>query len=197
MAFLFGATFATVAQQPEPVVTLRRTACLGTCPVYSVEIFDDGFVRYIGIEFVQYKGEQRVVIPQQAVENLVASFLRANYFALQDSYDTCRSPDGRRFILTDLPTAYTSLRFGKRKKTVRNYICAPRSLSNLEDEIDKVANTRRWIGNRPFDPPPELEPTVRQDFLPQVLINAPISQVGNGSNSAGISSQRICFGPPY
>jgi hypothetical protein len=162
MALVLCTTLAIVAQQPEPVITLRRTACLGTCPVYSVEIFDDGFVRYTGIEFVQYKGEQRAVIPREAVENLVASFLRADYFALQDSYDICRNSDGTFTIVSDLPTAYTSLRFGQRKKAVRNYVCAPRRLTSLEAEIDKATNTQRWIGNRSFKwPPPELEPTVR------------------------------------
>ena len=166
MAWMFSASVLTIAQQQEPVITLRRTACLGTCPVYSVEIFEDGFVRYIGTDFVQYKGEQRAVIPREAVENLVASFVRANYFALQDSYDACRNSDGTFSTVSDLPTAYTSLRFGGRKKAVRNYICAPRWLTNLQDEIDKVANTRRWIGSNrfypPFEPPPpEPEPKGR------------------------------------
>lgn len=161
MSLMFNASFAAFAQQQEPVITLRRTACLGTCPVYRVEIFEHGFVRYIGIEFVHYIGEQRAVIPREAVENLVASFLRANYFALQDSYDTCRNSDRTFSTISDLPTAYTSLRFGQRKKAVRNYVCAPLRLTNLEDEIDKVANTRRWIGSGPFNQLPQLEPTVR------------------------------------
>jgi Domain of unknown function (DUF6438) len=54
-----------VAQQPEPLVTLRRTACYGTCPVYSLEIFADGFIRYVGVNFVQYTGERRAVVAQE------------------------------------------------------------------------------------------------------------------------------------
>jgi hypothetical protein len=70
--------YAALGQQPEPLVTLRRTACFGTCPVYSLEIFVDGFIRYIGIDFVQYTGERRAVVAQETVANLVADFLRAD-----------------------------------------------------------------------------------------------------------------------
>lgn len=135
------------AQEREPVITLRRTACLGYCPVYSLEIFEDGFIRYFGTEFVEYKGERRAVIRRDAVENLVALFLHADYFALKDNYETYRAPDGTLWHVTDLPTAYTSLRIGRRKKSVRDYAFAPKRLTDLEDEIDKVVNTQRWIGS--------------------------------------------------
>src|SRR5437660_858923 len=123
-----------------------------SCPVYSVEIFKNGFIRYVGIDFVQSRGEHRTVIRQEAVEDLIALLLRANYLALKDNYVTCRELDGTTSFITDLPTTYTSLRIGTKKKSVRNYACAPERLTRLEDEIDKVANTHRWIGDPiPFD----------------------------------------------
>ena len=147
VAFVLVDIYATVAQQPEPLVTLRRTSCYGRCPVYSVEIYADGFIRYVGINFVQYTGEHRAVVPQEVVGNLVAYILKADYFALRDSYETYKDRKGRTWIITDLPTVVTSLRVGTAKKTVRDYAFAPRRLCELEDEIDRVANTKRWIGN--------------------------------------------------
>jgi hypothetical protein len=147
IALVSACAFRAVAQEREPVITLRRTACYGTCPVYSLEIFGEGFIRYVGTEFVQYTGERRAVIPREAVENLVASFLKANYFALQDSYETYRAPDGTFWHVTDLSTTYTSLRVGTRKKLVRDCAFAPKRLRDLEAEVDKVANTKRWIGS--------------------------------------------------
>ena len=139
--------YAVFAQQPEPVISLRRTACYGTCPVYSLEIFADGFIRYVGIDCVQYTGEHRAVVPQDVVENLVAYLLRANYFAFKDSYETYRDHKGRTWTITDLPTVITSLRVGTAKKSVRDYAFAPRCLSELEDEIDRVANTKRGLAS--------------------------------------------------
>jgi hypothetical protein len=156
----------------EPVITLKRTACLGTCPVYSLEIFDDGFIRFVGIDFVQYTGEQRSVVPQEFVENLVADLLKADYFSFQDSYETCKDPMGRTQMITDLPTVVTSLRVGKTKKTVRHYACAPRRLGDLEQEIDRVANSKHWIGNPlRFAVPPPTETPLPSTLTPPQGVN--------------------------
>ena len=147
MAIVASLTCPAFAQEREPVITLRRTACFGTCPVYSLEIFENGFIRYLGIDFVRSEGEHRTVIRHEAVENLIALFLHADYFALRNDYETCRAPDGTTQFITDLPTTYTSLRIGTKKKSVRNYAFAPERLTHLEHEIDKVANTHRWVGD--------------------------------------------------
>jgi hypothetical protein len=147
IATLASLTCPAFAQEPEPVITLRRTACYGTCPVYSLEIFENGFIRYVGTDFVQSEGEHRTVIHHEAVENLIALFLRSGYFSLKDDYETCRDADGTTWFITDLPTTYTSLRIGTKKKSVRNYACAPHPLIDLEHAIDKAANTQRWIGD--------------------------------------------------
>jgi len=127
------------------VITLRRTACFGTCPVYSLEIYEDGTVKYLGTDFVQIKGEQRATIPKEAVRALISDFLRIRYFKLQNSYETYKDPKGQVWHITDLSTVYTSLRVGKRKKEVKDYAWAPKELTQLEFEVDRVANTHRWI----------------------------------------------------
>jgi hypothetical protein len=48
-------------------MTLRRSACFGTCPVYSVEISGDGSVVYTGTSHVLITGEQYSQISQDAV----------------------------------------------------------------------------------------------------------------------------------
>jgi hypothetical protein len=137
---------ACAAQAPqEPVITLRRTACFGACPVYSLEIFENGFIRYVGKQFVQVTGERRAVISQDAVENLVSHFLQAGYFAMEDHYETYKDSQGRVMRISDLPTVYSSLRFGKQKKTVSDCAFAPKALGELEREVDRVANTHQWI----------------------------------------------------
>jgi len=131
--------------QEEPVITLRRTSCLGTCPVYSVEIFDNGFIRYVGTAFVQVKGEQEAAIPPEAVKNLVLRFLQIDYFALKDSYETYQNPDGTLTVFSDLPTTYSTLQIGERRKSVKDYAFAPEALREVEDEVDRTVNTHRWI----------------------------------------------------
>lgn len=144
LMFMVAATDGVLAQE-RPVVTLQRTACFGTCPVYSLEIFENGFIKFVGKQFVQAPGEHRTVISQDEVDNLISTFLKADYFAMRDSYETCVDAKGVVWQVSDLPTEYSSLRVGERKKSIRDYACAPRELMELELEVDRVANTHRWI----------------------------------------------------
>lgn len=133
------------AAEQKPVITLHRTACFGSCPVYSVEIFADGQVRYVGSQFVQITGERTAVITKGDVEKLVRDFLRIGYFSLKADYETYKNSDGTVEMVSDQPTTYISLRIGEREKSIKDYAFAPKALNDLEREIDRVANTHRWI----------------------------------------------------
>jgi hypothetical protein len=130
---------------PPVVITLERTACFGTCAVYSVQIDGDGHVVYDGRKFVRVTGHAEAQIAPDAVARLAAQFDRVGYFALKDTYDSIEMPDGRRGFVTDLPTTTTSIRIGSRVKRVVDYVGAPKALEELEREIDLVAGTMQWI----------------------------------------------------
>lgn len=131
-----------------PVITLERTACFGTCPVYKLTIYDDGKVEYEGHEYVKQRGKAQGQITKEALEELVREFEKIDYFKLNESY----SSEGKNCpqLWTDHPTAITSLNWKGRKKTVRHYHgCRGNpvlhQLTALENKIDEVANTERWI----------------------------------------------------
>jgi len=117
LAILFETNYLYVPlEPPEDVadleITLERTGCFGTCPIYSVTVDGDGSVLYEGIRFVKLDGDYSYQIPEKNVTDLVELFYRSNYFSLKDRYDV---------PATDLPTVITSLRVGDEKKTVENY----------------------------------------------------------------------------
>jgi hypothetical protein len=142
---LLSSITTTVNGQDLPAITLRRTVCFGTCPSYSLEIFQDGRLHYNGEAYVAVTGPQEAQISPEAVKALIASFLKIDYFNLEDVYETYQNPDGSRTVFTDLPTTYTSLRLGNRTKSVKDYAFSPEKLRTLELEIDRVTNTHRWI----------------------------------------------------
>ncbi|WP_199332923.1 DUF6174 domain-containing protein [Nostoc sp. FACHB-190] len=124
------------------LITLQRTACYGTCPIYKITIFPDGRVVYEGERFVKVVGKRTARISPQAVRRLVAEFNKVNYFSLANSYQGGR---------TDAPSAITSLTIGKRQKTVNHYLGspnAPQALTALENKIDAVVNSQRWVGSK-------------------------------------------------
>ena len=124
-------------------VTLKRTACEGTCPVYTVSIQGSGLVEYLGEWHVDVPGPQTGRIPPGRVKDLLKAFEDIHFFDLQDQYfETC----------TDQPTAIISIAVDGKSKQVSNYFggcedakSGPQvDLAKLAERIDSVAGTPRW-----------------------------------------------------
>lgn len=117
-------------------ITLERTVCFGACPDYLVTIHGDGTVEYEGRNFVAVQGIQTAHISDESVKRLVDEFYRAGFFSLQDRYEQS---------VTDLPSQTTSITIDGKTKTVYRYGFEPQRLAELEDRIDEVAGTEKWV----------------------------------------------------
>lgn len=141
---LIGAAWLTAthpAAQAIPddfVIKLERTACFGACPVYSVTIDARGNVTYDGTRFVRIAGRQTDRIPLSRVAALLETVDRILFFDLEDRY---------RQLITDLPTTFVTVTRDGRSKRVEDYFGAPKTLKDLERQIDDAAGTTRWIGD--------------------------------------------------
>jgi hypothetical protein len=128
------------------VITLKRTACFGACPIYSVTIHGDGTVDYEGIRFVKVEGKRSYKISKKSVRDLVNEFYRINYFSFDDEYVSIKNPDGTETTVTDLPSCDTSITIGGKTKSVHNYVGGPKSLETLERKIDWVSGVAKYVG---------------------------------------------------
>jgi hypothetical protein len=136
---------ATQSVPDDVIISLERTACYGTCPVYKVTIDAQGTVSFDGTDHVRVKGHQTDRIPASAVARLLATAERIRFFELRDSYRTVRHADGSEEMVTDLPTAFVSITRGGRTKRIEDYFGTPADLRQLERDIDLASNTKRWI----------------------------------------------------
>jgi hypothetical protein len=128
------------------VVTLQRYGCYGPCPVYSVRLGGDGSVAFTGEQYVKLTGEATGQVPSADVSGLVGAMLDASYFSLES--DGACGPGDRVSIASDASGATTSLSLGDRTKTISEYhgsSCAPPVLRSIENLIDEVAGTARWV----------------------------------------------------
>ena len=127
-------------------VRLERRPCFGTCPVYSVALYDDGTVLFDGALNVRSTGRQVSRIAKRDVSRLVARLNAAGFAGLPDKI-VAGSPACGDYA-TDAPTVIVTLRRGSVNKTVehdRGCAAAPAFLRSLEQAIDSVARTDRWI----------------------------------------------------
>jgi len=127
------------------VITLERTTCLGTCPAYKLTIRGDGSVVYEGHKFVRVEGIRQRQVDKTAIATLLQAFADADYFGLENGYAEIKNPDGTVSIVTDLPTTYTSLTLLGRHKKITDYVGAPKQLIELENKIDEIAGSKRWV----------------------------------------------------
>ncbi|MEE3627285.1 DUF6438 domain-containing protein [Nitrospirillum sp. BR 11752] len=166
---------ARAAPEPQPFpaedasklrITLTRLGCgIGRCPQYSVEIegsgriiFDGGGDLPAGQRFptavyrrppffssdVVVPGRQEDHVPPEAVAALARRFEEAHFLELADS-DLA--------MITDAPHFSLTLETGRGTKHVEDYAGSgmgmPAVVKALEDEVDRVANTGRWVNGAP------------------------------------------------
>jgi hypothetical protein len=125
-------------------ISLERTICFGSCPVYTVNITGAGDVTYQGKQFVKVTGRKRYKIDQSEVRGLIEKFYSSNFFSLKGSY--VQKIEGEYITsVTDLPSVTTIIKLGGKTKKVYDYAFAPKRLVELEKEIDKVARTDQWM----------------------------------------------------
>jgi hypothetical protein len=121
-------------------ITLERSVCFGFCPDYTVSITGDGQVAYEGRRFVNIAGRQTATILAADVQRLLARFDAVGFDRLRDEY---------RAQVTDLPTYTVTLERNGRTKRVLDYggvgAGMPEAVRALQDEIDRTANTARWV----------------------------------------------------
>ncbi|HKZ61207.1 MAG TPA: DUF6438 domain-containing protein [Nitrososphaera sp.] len=92
---------------------------------------------YEGRNFVAVTGRQTSSISQEQVRELVKAFYETDYFSLKNEYSA---------QVTDLPTTTTSITVDGRFKQVINYYGAPEQLMELENKIDDISSSEKWVG---------------------------------------------------
>jgi Domain of unknown function (DUF6438) len=143
-AALFLATAGAQAESQITKIVLERTRCFGTCPVYTVTVLSSGRVEFTGEDHVKVKGVQTSQISPPDFARLVKKIDEIDFFNLRSRYDG-RNPDGSGTTVTDLPTRKTSVTRGGETKKVENYFRGPKGLGELEDLIDKLTKSAKWI----------------------------------------------------
>jgi hypothetical protein len=125
-------------------VTLERGPCFGACPDYSVTVSADGAVIFEGRRFVGTIGSAQAQIDVREAARLRRMFEDAGVFELRDEYVA---------RLTDLPTYELRIVIDGRRKSIRDYgglmIDMPPVVEELENQVDRVAGTARWVAVAP------------------------------------------------
>ena len=145
LIFLAACQAAPTEMPADFQITLERSPCFGTCPVYVLTVSADGSVEYKGDSFVLAEGRQTATVSAEEVAALYTAVRSADFFALEEGY---------AIEATDIPTATTTVTAEGRTMTISRYggICgsdldvAPESLCRVEALMESIATANGWVG---------------------------------------------------
>jgi hypothetical protein len=132
------------AAQKIVALTLERTGCYGTCPVYTVRFERNRNAVYDGKEFVTREG--RFTGKFYGFERL-AYFAAARLLALKDDY---------QILVTDHSTTILTIEMTDGTKRISDYANAgPNDLSIFCTTLDGVASSIHWEPEKKANQVPE------------------------------------------
>ncbi len=122
--------FPTPAEGVPLLAALGRGPCFGSCPIYSVRVYEDGTVIYRGDSHVRIRGGRKARLSPAELETLREAFRGSNFLSLEYR---CR------FGHTDDSSARVYFSDGGKARLIDHYHgCdgVPPDLTKLEDEIE-------------------------------------------------------------
>ena len=127
------------------IVKLIRIGA-GISPDYSLKISGEGHIIYEGKENVKIKGIKKGTIDKDKIVILLSEFKKIGFFSLNDIYPIEKS-EGRTSSVISI--RITDENGETKTKTITHYHGdknVPIKLLNLEDKIDKITDSKKWVG---------------------------------------------------
>ena len=110
-----------------PLLVMKRTACYGTCPQYTISIYDDGKVKYEGKMFVDKIGCFESMLSDSLIREIKLQLNNVNFFEFNQLYDS---------HITDVPSTILKINLNGRKHEVVDRFNGPLLLKGIHTLID-------------------------------------------------------------
>jgi Domain of unknown function (DUF6438)/Ankyrin repeat len=121
-------------------ISLERQGCFGSCPGYKVTVDGNGRATYEGRSYVDVVGTHHYRIPSQKVAKLVESLRAYDIWSLRRTY---------KAGITDSATYILTIDMGDQGHRLTDYVGQmagmPSTVSDFENEVDKIVGTEAWI----------------------------------------------------
>ncbi len=151
-------------------LSMKRSGCYGRCPIYDLTVQPDGKVLFEGKFWTEIIGKAEDKLTEEQLKLLTAEIEKADFLSFDDDYGfkSKNCPN----IATDNASVTLNIKLNGREKTINHYlgclendkpniqtndnsairkaedlseIVFPQSLYNLENKIDEIVETKRWI----------------------------------------------------
>ena len=122
-------------ESEKPVIRLKTTACSGTCPVFSLELYSNGIMILNGKAFIEYIGQYQGKLNDDQLNALLIKFDESNFFSFENKYTS---------TFMDLPAKYITYSKGDKSKEIMAYDNIPEELTDLINTVRELIDQVDW-----------------------------------------------------
>ncbi|WP_235297006.1 DUF6438 domain-containing protein [Portibacter marinus] len=123
----------------DTMVHMRKGPCLGQCPVYSITIYNNGKVKYDGINFTEPKGIYESELNEAQIEKARQLISEVNLVKMYSRYP------GSVDMIKDVARTNLVISDGEIKfSTVISY-GEPESLKNVQEYLEQLVKELSWV----------------------------------------------------
>lgn len=124
-----------IAKEKKNFLSLRKTDCMGDCPVYNLTIDKNGNVIFKGIKYVLETGERKFKLADKEFNTLKEKLNKKDFSTFKEKYD---NPE-----VLDLPSTYISHK-GKQVQ-VRIWKDAPDELIEIHEFLEQILLRKKFF----------------------------------------------------
>ena len=117
------------------LISIKKTACFGDCPVYDFYINKDGKAYFNGKENVVKSGKHEFELSEKELQSLLSKIKQSDFSKFKDSYDNPR--------ITDLASTYIFCD-GKQVK-IRLWQNIPDDLTDIHEYATEFLYEKKFL----------------------------------------------------
>jgi hypothetical protein len=122
--------------QRTKVISLQKTACYGTCPIFVMDIYSNCKVILEAEKFVNVgEGTFKSKLTRGQMDTLKQKFEKSEFFEFEESYSS---------NVTDLPTTFLYYNNGSQDMKIEMYGDRPAKLEGLDAYLMELMGNLKW-----------------------------------------------------
>lgn len=133
------------------VIEMSKGPCYGTCPIFTITVYDNGVVAYKGERFTTKNGLSIKILKKAEYESLLKAFKDTDLWKYKDVY---------RSQIPDLQTVTMTYYEEGDIKSIVGRDGRPEAVLRLEKLLDEIADVGEWklIEKASYGLPPNVVP---------------------------------------
>jgi hypothetical protein len=130
------------SKEKQQIIRMDKSACFGTCPIYTMLVFDNGMVEYRGDKFCEKLGIYEKQLSDEEFSIVTSLLKEIDFESLEERYDA---------NLMDAQITTFNFSYNNVSKKVRGIYSWPKSLKELDKALSSIGETEDWKTIRKHD----------------------------------------------